>query len=155
MPQQEGCRKQVLEIRQFNPCVSYSDIGRMTGVTRERVRQICGNRKSRKSEFRRISNRVTLVCPNCGTIFSRKNHYIKQLKARGTKIFYCSVKCSAKHSFESVVPNSMEIFGTLARNLEILIAYESGESSQVALGKKYNLTQSRISLIIKRMKEGK
>ena len=146
----------ILEIHHHNPCVSYTDIGKMVNLSRERIRQICGNRHTRLSELNRIKNMVTLVCPHCGRAFSRKEHYIIEGKKKGTKNFFCSRRCRALFNASIFMKHrkTMRQCGTVKRNKRILGLYEYG-CAQSELGRMFDLSQSRISHIIKRMRNKK
>jgi len=142
-------REELQIVHTTNPCLSYADIANMFDISRERVRQICGNRHSHKSELRYLNSITTLKCTRCNKILVRSNWKIKRcIKLNPNWKPYCSVLCSLKYYHEkgrwkNPKPAKSE------RNFEIINLYSQG-ISQYRLAKIYKLSQSRISAIIRR-----
>lgn len=90
-------RQRVILIRQRNPCLPLSGIGRAVGLTRERVRQILAKAGQPTRALRLPAEMVPLTCDNCGKRFERRQSSVLSIVTRPHyqgKWVSCSPACS-------------------------------------------------------------
>ena len=114
--------RMILALRRQNPQLTGADIGRLVGVSRERVRQVlqeeqlvtrksykctqCGkyfvegyNYELCSSECRRAKYYSPIKCVTCGTMFWRLKSVVRIRERRPeytSKLQFCSMSCSSR-----------------------------------------------------------
>jgi len=144
---------EIREIAHINPCVTYTDIGKWVGLSRERIRQLCGNRGNRANELRKLQRLEAIVCAECGKIKYRNKFYLAQKRKKGQTQFFCSSLCSSTHNIKLAQTKDMKQFGTLQRNLDIFTMVNQG-ICYLIIAKKYGISRYRVAAIVYRFRHG-
>jgi len=96
--------ERVFELRKNNPQLPAAEIARITGLSRERVRQILVSLGLAANVEKEGWGKITLVCDNCGKEFTRLgSQYRHSIAKQGCRHTYCSRRC-----FWQVIGRMME-----------------------------------------------